>query len=442
MALSEHFLLKSELAVRLYGAVRDLPVIDPHDHLAVTDLVRDRRYADLTELWVGSDPYKHRAMRICGIPEKYITGEASAYEKFLAWSRCLPELAGNPLYDWSRLELLRVFGIEEDLKPSTAEAIWNKTCALLKEPAYSARGLLKLFRVEYAFPCVGLSDDLAGFGQVPGLAPSLRGDDLVGLTHPILKEAVSLADLRAKLAARLREFHACGCRFSDHALDDGFRLVPDDGRSEERFAQFRQGRLPDAERFALASHILRILGSLYAQLGWTLQLHIGALRKTSSRLRAAAGPAGGYAAIGSGFDAKELAGFLDELERGESGLPRVILYTLDPADHALLAVLSGSFAGDGVRGKVALGPAWWYCDHIHGMRDALENIAAFGVLSVFPGMTTDSRSLLSFVRHEYFRRVFCNWLAEKAARDEMPSDFETLKSLAEKVCYHNAKALI
>jgi len=442
MAFSEQFLLKSELAVRLYRAVRELPVIDMHDHLPVADLVRDRRYADLTELWVASDPYKHRAMRICGIPEKFITGKASPYEKFLAWSRCLPELAGNPLYDWSRLELLRVFGIDEPLSPATAEGIWVKTCALLKDPAYSARGLLKLFRVEYAFPCVGLSDDLAGFSQVPGLAPSLRGDDLAGLTHPVLKEAGSLADLRTKLAARLNEFHACGCRFADHALDDGFRLVPDDGRNEERFARFRLGQLADADRFALASQILRILGNLYARLGWTLQLHIGALRRTSSRLRAAAGPAGGYAAIGSAFDAKELAGFLDELERGEGGLPRVILYTLDPADHAALAVLSGSFPGDGVRGKVALGPAWWYCDHIHGMRDALENIASFGVLSVFPGMTTDSRSPLSFVRHEYFRRVFCNWLAEKASRDEMPQDFETLKSLAEKVCYHNAKALI
>ena len=440
--MNDGFLISSETGRKLYDVVRDLPIIDWHNHLPLKDLAEDRRYADLTELWLASDPYKHRAMRICGIPEKFITGPASPAEKFRAWSQVLPQLPGNPLYHWCRLELLRVFGIEEPLTPETAEQIWEKANALLKQPGFSARGLLEKFKVEYAAPCAAAGDDLSPFANLPGIVPSLRGDDLFGLTSPLIGRADSLSSLRAVLKDELRRFHAAGCRFADHALDSGFTYVPDDGQNEKRFVRLRQGKLSEAEHPALAGEILRILGSFYAELGWTLQLHIGALRQTSSRLRQAAGPAGGYAGIGNSCDMKSLTGLLDDLERSGAGLPRVILYTLNPADHAMFAVLSGSFPGDGERGKIMLGPAWWYCDHIHGMRDCFENVAAFGVLSVFPGMTTDSRSLLSFVRHEYFRRVFCGWLAEKAARDELPSDFGILRDLAEKVCYHNAKILI
>ena len=442
MSFPENFLLTDPLAVRLYEAVKDLPLIDWHNHLPVGDLVSNRSYRDLTELWVASDPYKHRAMRICGVPEKLITGPASPYEKFEVWSRVLPQLAGNPLYDWSRLELLRVFNIDEELTPDTAETIWKKANEQLKKPEFSARGLLERFKVEYAAPCVQLGDDLLGFSKVEGVVPSLRGDDLAALTNAVFPEAETLTELRAKLAAKLDSLQTAGCRFADHALDCGFAYVPDDGKNEARFAALKQGTLEEKDRTVLSCEILRMLGGLYAERGWTLQLHIGALRKTSSRLRAAAGPAGGYAGIGHACDMKSLAGLLDDLEKSAAGLPRVILYTLNPADHAAFAVLSGSFPGDGERGKVTLGPAWWYCDHIHGMKDCFENAAAYGVLSVFPGMTTDSRSLLSFVRHEYFRRVFCNWLAEKAARMELPDNFGTLKDLAEKVCYFNAKSII
>ena len=440
--MKDSFLTFDETGHRLYDAVRCLPVIDWHNHLSVSDLVQDRKFNDLTDLWVASDPYKHRAMRICGVPEKFITGNVSPYEKFLKWSEVLPQLAGNPLYHWSQLELLRVFGIGESLTPASAETIWNQANEQLKDPSLSARGLLKKFNVEYAAPCAALTDDLSGFAGLSGVVPSLRGDDLLGLTSPVFGESGDLNELRRKLKARLQAFHAAGCRFADHSLDNGFTYVPDDGKNEARFAQFKQDHLPEDERVALISEILRILSGFYAEMGWTLQLHIGALRKTSSRLRQAAGPAGGYAGIGNSCHVQSLVSLLDDLERSGSGLPRVFLYTLNPVDHAMFAVLSGSFPGDGQRGKVTLGPAWWYCDHILGMRDCFENVAAFGVLSVFPGMTTDSRSLLSFVRHEYFRRVFCGWLAEKASHDEMPSDFDTLVKLAENVCYNNAKAII
>ena len=442
MVLSENFLLKDPLSCRLYESVKDLPVIDWHNHLCVRDLAADRKYANLTELWVGSDPYKHRAMRICGVPEKFITGEASPWEKFQAWSKVLPLLAGNPLYHWSHLELKRVFGVEEELNGSSAEKIWRIAEEKLSMPGFSARGILKRFSVEYASPCATIGEDLGDFSGLEGFSPSLRGDDLFLLTSAFFKEAETLPELCAKLRERVRLFHEAGCRFADHALDAPFSYIPDDGKNEERFVRFKSGTLPEGECKALSWAVLRILASLYGERNWTMQLHIGALRSTSTRLRRTAGPAGGYAGIGAPCDTGALAKFLDDLERSPAGLPRTILYTLNPADHASFAVLSGSFPGEGERGKVTLGPAWWYCDHIYGMKDCFENIAAYGVLSVFPGMTTDSRSLLSFVRHEYFRRVFCAFLGEKAARDEMPSDFGILKNLAEKVCYRNAKALL
>lgn len=442
MPLKKNYLLTTPLADRLYDTVKKLPLIDWHNHLAIGDLIKNRMYENLTELWLASDPYKHRAMRICGVPEQLITGDVSPYEKFRVWSRVLPQLAGNPLYDWSRLELQRVFGIEEELKETSAEKIWKHANELLKKKEYTARGLLEYFQVEYTAPCMGYSDKIPDFSVVKGIVPSLRGDDLPGLNNPVFQQAASLTELRMKLFSRLKEFHAAGCRFVDQALDAGFIYVHDDGKNEKRFAALKQGNLSVEDRSALACGILRMLGELYAELGWTLQLHIGAQRRTSSRLYKIAGPAGGYAGIGHSCDIRFLIELMDDLEQSYAGMPRMIIYTLNPCDHAMFAVLSGSFPGDGERGKVTLGPAWWFCDHIYGMRDCFENVAAYGVLSVFPGMTTDSRSLLSFVRHEYFRRTFCAWLADKACRDEMPSDFAMLKELAEKVCYYNAKAII
>ena len=315
MSFSENFLLTGPLSVRLYEAVKDLPLIDWHNHLPVGDLVANRSYRDLTELWVASDPYKHRAMRICGVPEKIITGDVPAIEKFRAWSGVLPQLAGNPLYHWSQLELQRIFGIEEALTPDTADAIWEKANAQLKQPELSARGLLKKFNVEYAAPCASAGDDLSGFAEVPGIVPSLRGDDIFGLTAPLFSETDDIFCMRAHLKDELMRFHAAGCRFADHALDAGFTYTPDDGRNGQRFIELKKGTLSGADRNALACEILRTLGEFYAELGWTLQLHIGALRKTSSRLRAAAGPAGGYAGIGNSCDVRSLVSLLDDLEQ-------------------------------------------------------------------------------------------------------------------------------
>lgn len=437
---------EDELAAELFEEVRGLPIVDWHNHLSIRDLAEDRRYADPAELWLLPDPYKHRAMRICGVKEDCITGSASNEEKFRAWCGVLPELAGNPLYFWSRLELENVFGIGLTPSADNAHEIWERMMKKLEEEDFSARGLLKKFHVEYAAPCIGVTDEALLFPSAPGVVPSFRGDELAEGGAAVLKAleertgiaVEDLASMRSACARWIGLLHGKGCRFADHALDSGFRWIPRTGTEEASFRRCLKGAELPGDRASVTCEILRILAEEYASHNWTMQLHAGAVRRTSSRLRKASGPAGGYAAIGEACPTETLAQMLDSFESSGAGLPDVILYTLNPAGHARFASLSGSFTGNGERGKVQLGPAWWFCDHVHGMRDCFEAQCACGVLSVCLGMTTDSRSFLSFVRHEYFRRVFCAFLAEKAARGEMPRDIAILKKTAVLVCYQNA----
>ncbi len=450
--MDDHFLLTTQLSQQLYhGCAGLLPVIDYHNHLSVRDLAENRRYQNLAQLWLVSDPYKHRAMRICGVPEQCITGDADDFEKFAAWMAVLPRLMGNPLYDWSVMEMKRVFDI--DLIPGVTDAVWlwGETNRKLAMPEYSALALLARFHVEYAAPCAALTDDIADYLRFDNLAPSLRGDDLTALIpssidrlEHLTKTAIhTLESYYAAIDRRLDGFAHAGCRFSDHALDNGFAYLPDDGKNRHRFQMWRQsGALEKEDQIRLTSDILRFLAGAYARRGWTMQLHIGAQRNTSTRLRTLAGPAGGFAGIGSGCDVSSLTRMLDDFERDPHGLPRVILFTLNPADNAVMSVLSGSYSQDGVIGKVQQGPAWWWCDHLYGMREVFESISAYGVLSTFIGMTTDSRSLLSFVRHEYFRRALCGWIGEKAARGEFPAEGSMLKTLVEDICYRNAKNVV
>ena len=369
----------------LYGRARGLPIIDWHNHLDMRMLAEDKPLGSLYEVWVKADPYKHRAMRICGEPERLITGDAPEAEKWAAWRRTLPKLVGNPLFAWAKMEMefLGIDGVE-----NVSLADWTPSKLLAK------------FDVEYLSPCVGASSTFDG--QLPTMScrvvPSLRmnaGDE-------VAEEA-------------LKRFHAVGCRVVDISVDDAAQL-------ESCFDS------------------LAAVASFAAAHRWTMLLHMGALRETSARLRAAAGPAGGYAAMRAPVDPAAVARFLNRLE--ESGLPRTILLTLNPEAHAQLAVLAGSFVEAGVPGKVQLGPAWWWCDHAEAIRDVLEKQAAYGVLSTFIGMTTDSRSLLSFVRHDYFRRLFCRWLADKVAAGDMPDDPSLLLPIVENVCYRNAQAIV
>jgi len=445
--MNKDFLLTTPLAKRLYEEVAcALPLIDFHNHLNVIDIAANRRFDNIAELWLLSDPYKHRAMRICGVEERLITGSADPKEKFFAWCGIFPNLIGNPLYDWSNMEMQWVFGIDLPICKENAQAIWDAANAKLALPEFSAQGLLKQFNCEYAAPCATIADDLTPFESLPYLAPSLRGDDLLVPTNALLKRLhvltgvaiTDLASLERAIHLRLDAFHAVGCRYSDHALDNGFVYLPDDGKSAERFSSFlRTGGVTAQDRPAFASDMLRLLAKAYADHGWIMQLHIGAQRVTSSRLRTLAGAAGGFACMGHTVDVVSLTSMLDDMER-RGGLPRTLLFTLNPADTEVMTVLTGSFSEDGISPKVGQGPAWWWCDHAQGMRQVLDAMASYSVLSTFIGMTTDSRSLLSMLRHDYFRRVLCGWLGKKVADGDFPDDFNLLARVVRKLSYENA----
>ena len=369
----------------------------------------------------------------------------------MAWMSVLPKLIGNPLYDWSVLEMGRIFKVELKSGLTDAGWLWEETNKKLLQDDYTALKLLEKFNVEYAAPCALVTDEIVSFEKLPNIAPSLRGDNLLDITEDTISrlgqmtavEINSLDDFYDAIKMRLEAFHKAGCRFSDHALDDGFAYFTDDGKNEVRFLEIVKGnQLEESEKKKFASQILRFLAGEYARMGWIMQLHIGALRYTSSRLRDLAGPAGGYAGIGSPCNVKSLATMLDDFEKAACGMPRIMLFNLNPADNAVMSVLSGSYSQDGIAGKVQQGPAWWWCDHLYGMREVFNHISSYGVLSTFIGMTTDSRSILSFVRHEYFRRALCGWIGEKVSKGEIMVEKEILNCLVADVCYYNAKKVI
>ena len=445
--MRQDFLLKSDLAKKLYTEVAaKLPIIDYHNHLSVADVASDRKFENITQLWISVDPYKHRAMRILGVPEKYITGDATDFEKFEKWYGCLPRLAGNPLFDWTIMEFDTVFGMEIYPFQKNAKEVWDEVNEKVRE--LSATKILEKFNIEYSAPCASLVDELLNFDKSRGICPSLRGDDIVGVNKAFVErlEQVtgtaiqSFADFEQAIEKRLGAFVEAGCKYSDHALDDGFDYINDDGRNEERFTEVLNGsELSEQDKLHLSSEILKKLAGLYAKNGFTMQLHIGAKRSTSTRLRQVAGPAGGYAAIGHSVNVKALTDLLDDIEKQEYGLPKTLLFTLNPADNAVMSILSGSYSKDGVEAIVSQGPAWWWCDHYQGMVTMLEHLSVFGVASTFVGMTTDSRSLMSFVRHDYFRRILCNWIGEKVEKGVLPRNVEILSEMIRNMCYYNAK---
>ena len=423
--MTETYLLKSKNAQRLYAEfAKDLPIIDYHNHVSVADISSDRNFDNITELWLGSDPYKHRLMRICGIDEHYITGDASPYEKFEKFCCVFPYLVGNPVYDWSRMELSRIFDIEEIPSKDNAKQIYEAAGERLKSSEYSNNAILSRFNIEYQSPVASLFDDLSVFDG-KRIAPSLRGDDLLSPTAELIMKLKMLTGMDINdtesyvkaIAVMVDKFAAAGCRFADHALDADFFANDTDGKSTE---------------------ILKHLGVEYAKRNWTLLLHLGAKRKTSSRLLKLAGPAGGYAAVGNSFDISSVCDLLGKMET-EGDLPDTVLFPLNMSDQAPISVMQGSFAKDGTASKVQLGPAWWWCDHALGIRNTLSCIASFGVLSQFIGMTTDSRSILSFMRHDYFRRLLCCWIDEQNTVGDWELPFEMQGEIVSNICYQNAK---
>lgn len=455
----EHFLLRSPLAQRLYhDYAAPLPIIDYHNHLSPEDLANNRRYDNLTQLWLQGDHYKWRAMRALGLDESLITGAADDWSKFEAWSRCVPATLRNPLFHWTQLELKNSFGIDRYLNVQTAAAIYGEANELLQQPAYATRGLVARYGVEVVCTTDDPCDDLSHHRRLqesaaqPTVLPTFRPDRLLQADPAALlayirrlAEAAAMPidtydDLLAALEERIDYFHAHGCRLADHGLPAMPAPAGMNRQQEAAFRAFLQGDLQQAAAFAdsFPAAVLLSLCRMYYRRGWVQQFHLGPLRNTNSRLRQRLGADAGADSLGDFPQAVTLAAFLDTLDADEQ-LARTILYNLNPADNELFAAMCGNFQGDGIRGKIQYGPAWWFLDQADGMEKQLNTLSNFGLLSTFVGMTTDSRSFLSFSRHEYFRRLLCALLAQDADRGLLPADEAWLGGLVADLCYHNAK---
>ncbi|RYD19529.1 MAG: glucuronate isomerase [Verrucomicrobiaceae bacterium] len=459
--LDENFLLHSPTALRLFHEVaKDQPIIDYHCHLSPREIATNHRWANISEIWLGGDHYKWRLLRANGVDEDLITGDSTPREKFQAWAETVPYTLRNPIHHWTHIELQRYFGINKLLTPATADEIWEKTNARLAEADFSTHGLLKKFDVRV----VGTTDDpadplddhhaIAASDLKTLVVPTFRPDkamlvDRPDLLNPWLEKLegasdtsiVHLSDLLAALQKRHDDFHAAGARMSDHGLDCLPSLTCTDEEAAVIFNRARSGKAAsqeEKERFSF--YLMVFFGQLDAAKGWTKQLHLGAFRNVNSRMAGKLGPDTGYDTIGDTQQGKGLLAYLDALASSGS-LPKIVLYNLNPRDNYLFACLTGAFQDGTVAGKIQFGSGWWFLDQKDGMELQLDALSATGLLSRFVGMLTDSRSFLSFPRHEYFRRILCNLLGSEADRGELPDDFEALSGLVQDICFGNARRL-
>jgi len=455
--LSDNFMLGSPTGRTLYHeCAAELPIVDFHCHIEPAWVAGDKTFNDLAELWVCHDPYKWRAMRINGISEQRITGDATAWQKFEAWATTVPQTVGNPLFHWSGQELKRFFDVDQMLSLQSAESIWLRCNERLRDPAFSTRGLLERLKVETLCTSDDVLDTLAPHSQMRRqsgiqMLPSLRADRLIAVSDPGFRAfciklgnmtGIVVKDLESYEAAvrvRLDRFDALGCRLADVGLDQPVFAAPGKGMSSRHFAKALDGgTLDTSEKAELQTALLLFLGEEYHRRDWAMQLHIGAQRTTSHRLQHRVGAAGGYACIGKSSDVGPLVAFLNHLEMRDA-LPRTVLYTLNPSDMDMYASVTGSFAQDGIVGKVQFGPAWWLNDNRDGIERQLKALSNMGLLSRHIGMTTDSRSLLSYSRHEYYRRILCSLIGSWVDMGELPRDMDLIFRLIRNLCYSNAK---
>ena len=454
--LDDNFLLYNSVAEQLYhDYAAGQPIIDYHNHLSPRLIAENHVFADLTEAWLAGDHYKWRAMRANGIPEHRITGAATNREKFDAWAATVPRTARNPLFHWTYLELQRYFQIEKILKEETATEVWELANALL--PALPTRTLLERMRVEVVCTTDDPTDSLEhhrAYAARPdsfALYPTFRPDKLVLIGSPdflpqleVLETMTdrsidSFDDLLAALENRIDFFHRHGCRLSDHGLPHlfGEEYAGGDLSGILRKAKQRQPPAELAQRQFQAA-VLHELGKLYNDRDWTMQFHLGPLRNNNTRLRRLLGADAGTDSIGDYAQALPLARFLDRLDQ-LGRLPRTILYNSNPRDNALFATMAGNFNDGSTPGKVQWGSAWWFLDQKDGMEAQLNTLSNTGLLSRFVGMLTDSRSFLSFPRHEYFRRILCNLIGTDVVNGELPHDIPWLGGLVSDICYRNAR---
>lgn len=457
--MDENFELFNETAEKLYHQyAKDLPIIDYHCHLSPQEIYENTQFENITQVWLYGDHYKWRAMRANGIEEKFITGNASDYDKFLAWAKTVPMLIGNPLYHWTHLELQRYFGIEETLSEKTAPAIWEKVNEMLTSGEWNVRDFIVKSGVEVVCTTDDPIDSLEYHEKIKEdkefnvkVLPSFRPDkgleinrndftDWVDQLAEVSRTNIdSYSTFLQALVKRIDFFHEVGCRVSDHALDSMVYAEADEEEVAAIFKKAIQGeKVSLVEEQKYKSYTLTFLGIEYHARDWAMQYHINAHRNNNTRMLNKLGPDTGYDSMNDELIAQPLVRLLDSLDQADA-LPKTILYSLNPRDNITLGTIIGSFQGGGVPGKMQLGTAWWFNDTKLGMIDQMEKLADTGVFSRFIGMLTDSRSFLSYTRHEYFRRIMCNLVGEWVENGEYPNDEEMLKKIVQGISYYNAK---
>ena len=456
--LDQDFLLQSATAQTLYHQyAAAMPIIDYHNHLVPQQIADDHQFDNITQAWLYGDHYKWRAMRAHGVDEKYITGNASDEEKFMKWAETVPYTMRNPLYHWTHLELQRYFGVTEVLNSASAKRIYDHCAALLKTPEYSVKNLLLKMNVKVLCTTDDPIDDLGYHKQIKAsgyaikVLPTFRPDkamavDDVATFNAYVKSLAQVVDYgiqdlstyKKAIGERHDYFHACGGKLSDHGLEHIYAEDYTEEQIAKIFGQLVSGaNVSDHEKWQFKSAMLVYFAHLDHAKGWTQQFHLGALRNNNARLLGSLGPDTGFDSIGDFEQAKPLSKFLNHLD-STNQLAKTILYNLNPGDNELLATMTGNFQDGTIVGKMQFGSSWWFLDQKDGMERQINTLSNMGLLSHFVGMLTDSRSFLSFPRHEYFRRILCNLMGQDVENGELPADIEWLGKLVKDISYTNA----
>jgi glucuronate isomerase len=457
--ITENFLLETEAARELYfnEAARQ-PIYDYHCHLSPKMIAENYQFRNLYEIWLAGDHYKWRAMRANGLAERFCTGDASDEEKYQAFVRTVPYTLRNPLYHWSHLELLRYFGIDDLINEESGGAIWKMANAQLAEPEFGVHGLLDKNRVAIVVTTDDPTDSLEYHQQIgqQGLKtrvyPAFRPDAALNVGQPAAFNAwcgrlssaansdlSTFTDFLDALKQRHDFFHEQGCRLSDHGLESCFASECDEKQAARIFERARRNEaVTPEEARQFGTYLMLYFGHLDAARGWTKQLHLGALRNNNSRMRQTLGPDTGFDSIGDFPQATALSFYLNRLE-SNGDLPKMVLYNLNPNDNYILATMAGNFQDGSIPGKIQFGSGWWFLDQLEGMTWQLNALSNLGLLRRFVGMLTDSRSFLSYTRHEYFRRLLCNLLGNDVEKGLLPRDTKLLGSMVREICFENAR---
>jgi len=457
--IHDDFLLQSKTARRLYhDYAAGQPILDFHSHLSAADIASDRRFQNLFEIWLEGDHYKWRAMRANGIAETYCSGAASPYDKFLAWARTVPYSLRNPLYHWTHLELTRYFGINELLNEASAESVWNRANTSLTTGDLTAQGILRKFDVRALCTTDDPCDDLSSHRSINAsnlgfrVYPTFRPDKalLVNTPDPFnswvsrLEAAsnitvASFLDFLDALKQRHDFFHATGGRLSDHGLPHCHATPCTQTEASAIFEHARSGNPATPKQHEqFASYLMLFFGRLDAEKSWTKQLHLGAIRSANTRHLSEIGPDTGFDSIGDWPQAETFCRYLDHLER-EHALPKIVVYNVNPSDNYVFATAIGNFQDGSIPGKIQFGSGWWFLDQKEAIEWQLNALSNTGLLSRFIGMLTDSRSFMSFPRHEYFRRVLCNLVGRDVENGELPNDDQLVGTMIRNICFNNAR---